>query len=261
MRCSYRVRNSPRALQFGDQLPGDADQIVRQCARAQPEPGDAGLLPVGEQVGQFADRAGEDGGVGAVDGSVQIVQPAACDWRRTPSAVSRNTTRSAKTCTVSPPRPASCCSDRTSATIDAASRSSRGVTKTTSALRAAKRYGTVAVRQCGDQRLPLRGTGDDGRTLHRQVPAVEVDVVDLVAVDEPPGGSVADLGVVLPAVPEPADHLDVVGGLVEQVRDQVVDVRCGQVGRCERWDRPPAEVIGLHRPARDLHADAGAARC
>jgi hypothetical protein len=46
------------------------------------------------------------------------------------------------------------------------------------------------------------------------VRAFEVDVVQLVAVDEPAGGRVADLGVVLPAVPEPADDLDVVGGLV-----------------------------------------------
>ena len=42
--------------------------------------------------------------------------------------------------------------------------------------------------------------------------------MQLVPVDEPSGGDVADDGVVLPAVPEPADHLDGVGGLVEQVR-------------------------------------------
>jgi hypothetical protein len=41
--------------------------------------------------------------------------------------------------------------------------------------------------------------------------------VQPVAIDEASGGDVADDGVVLPAVPEPPDHLNHLGGLVEQV--------------------------------------------
>lgn len=48
--------------------------------------------------------------------------------------------------------------------------------------------------------------------------ALEVDVVQLVAVDEPAGGHVPDLGVVVPAVPQPPDHLDVIGGLLIGLR-------------------------------------------
>ena len=74
--------------------------------------------------------------------------------------------------------------------------------------------------------------------LHGEPAALEVDVVQLVPVDEPAGGDVADLGVVLPAVPEPAQHLDVVGGLVEQVGDQPLRVRIveavGAVAGCSR---------------------------
>ena len=44
--------------------------------------------------------------------------------------------------------------------------------------------------------------------------------MDLVAVDKPAGGSVADLGVVLPTIPQPADHFDEVDGLVEALGDQ-----------------------------------------
>ncbi len=53
-----------------------------------------------------------------------------------------------------------------------------------------------------DQRLPLRGPRHDGRPLDGEVLAGEIDVVDLVPIDEAAGGDVADLGVVLPAVPQ-----------------------------------------------------------
>ena len=49
------------------------------------------------------------------------------------------------------------------------------------------------------------------------MPAHEVDVVQLVPVDEPPAGDVADGGIVLPAVPETARDFNGIGGLVEQV--------------------------------------------
>ena len=69
--------------------------------------------------------------------------------------------------------------------------------------------------------------------------------MQLVPVDEPAGGGVADLGVVLPAVPQPPDHLDIVGGLVEQVGNQLVDFGCRQVGGSMLRDVPAAEVFRL----------------
>ena len=73
------------------------------------------------------------------------------------------------------------------------------------------------VRQGGDDGLALRWSRGDRRPLDGEVLAGEVDVVQLVAVDESAGRDVANHRVVLPAVPEPPDHLDGVGGLVEQV--------------------------------------------
>ena len=77
------------------------------------------------------------------------------------------------------------------------------------------------VGQGGDDRLALRRPGHDRRALDGEEAALEVDVVQLVAVDEAAGGDVLDDGVVLPAVPQPADDLDDVGGLVEQVAQRV----------------------------------------
>ena len=68
-----------------------------------------------------------------------------------------------------------------------------------------------------DQRLPLRRPGHDRGALHAEELALEVDVVELVAIDEAARRLVADDGVVLPAVPEPADDLDGVGRLGEQL--------------------------------------------
>ena len=83
----------------------------------------------------------------------------------------------------------------------------------------------------------------DGPLTEKYFP-VEVDVVQLVAVDEPPGGDVADDGVVLPAVPQPADDLDGVGGFVEQV---------------DAADVAAAEQLGLVWGAADPHLPAGPA--
>ena len=118
------------------------------------------------------------------------------------------------------------------------------------------------VRQRGDERLALRRPRGDRRALDAEVAALEVDVVQLVAVDEPAGGGVADLGVVLPAVPEPADHLDVVGGLVEQRRPiscahgRIVAVvagrsagsarrpkRAASCGLADTWTRTPGPAV------------------
>ncbi len=108
--------------------------------------------------------------------------------------------------------------------------------------------GELVDRQCvsegRDDGLALRRTRGDRRPLDREVLAGEVDVVQLVAVDEASGGDVADDGVVLPAVPEPADHLDGVGGLVEQVSPA---------------DVAAAEQLGLVCGAADPHLPAGPA--
>ena len=96
----------------------------------------------------------------------------------------------------------------------------------------------------GDDRLALRGPGGDRGSLDREVLSFEVDVVQLVPVDEPAGGDVADDGVVLPAVPEPAGDLDGVGGLVEQIYPA---------------DIAPAEQVGLVWGAADPHLPAGPA--
>ncbi len=54
--------------------------------------------------------------------------------------------------------------------------------------------------------------------------------MQLFPVDESPGGHIADLGVVLPAVPQPAQHLDVVGGLGHQVVRALGDLAATEVG-------------------------------
>src|ERR1700736_6067943 len=65
-------------------------------------------------------------------------------------------------------------------------------------------------------RLPLRWTRGDRGSLDREVFSGEVDVMQFVSVDVAPGGHIANHRVVLPAVPQPAYHLDGIGGLVEQ---------------------------------------------
>ncbi len=81
--------------------------------------------------------------------------------------------------------------------------------------------------------------------------------MQLVPVDEAAGGHVPDLGVVLPAVPEPPYHLDVVGGLVEQVGDRGLG---GQVlGEVDARNATAAEVVGLVGPGADPHPQSGPA--
>ena len=179
------------------------------------KPDRPGPLPVQQQVGQLRGRAGEDGRVAGVLVPGQLVQPglaaaaaAARAGRGTPPGRRRRASLVA--------RPG--LAARISATIAAAC---AGV---------AWRH-EADVGRPGDQpvrprsRAPARDTTGwpcggrgviDGPLTLNQL-AGEVDVVQLVAVDEPPGRDVADLGVVLPAVPQPPDHLDVVGRLVEQL--------------------------------------------
>ena len=104
-------------------------------------------------------------------------------------------------------------------------------------LRPTSRYATSRWPSAATSGWPCGGRGVIDGPAHREVRAVEVDVVQLLPVDEPAGGGVADLRVVLPAVPQPAQHLDVVGGLVEQV---------GQ--RCGGPRRRAARVATVRRP-------------
>ena len=109
------------------------------------------------------------------------------------------------------------------------------------------------------QRLALGRPGRDRRAPDVEPPALEVDVVQLVPVDEAPGGRVADLGVVLPAVPQPPEHLDEVGGLVEQLGD-----RAGAVARPARRHRGgrrccAGRTVGLEGGGRHPDLDAGPA--
>ena len=89
--------------------------------------------------------------------------------------------------------------------------------------------GRGPVPQGRDDRLALRWPGGDGRALDAEVLTSEIDVMQFVPVDEPPGRDVTDLGVVLPAVPQPPDHLDVVGGLAEQPGDELAHRGIGVV--------------------------------
>ncbi len=123
----------------------------------------------------------------------------------------------------------------------------------------------VAVGQQCDHRLPLRRSGRDRRPSNVEEPAFEVDVVQLVAVDEPSRLHVAELRVVLPAVPQPPNDLDGVGGLVEQVVDELGQAILGErlpVALVESGDVAPAEVCGLLRGGGHLDLPAGATvRC
>ncbi|GAA2227045.1 hypothetical protein GCM10010413_23090 [Promicromonospora sukumoe] len=95
-----------------------------------------------------------------------------------------------------------------------------------------------------DRHLALRAARHDGGALDGEPLALEVDVVDLVLVHEAAGGDVADLGVVLPRVPQAAGDLDDVAGLGPCLRG----VGCGAA----------AERGGLGVGQGDAHEPAGA---
>lgn len=67
-----------------------------------------------------------------------------------------------------------------------------------------------------DDRAALRRARHDRGAPDAEGAAGEVGVVELVAVDEAAGGEVTDLGVVLPAVPEPPGRLGDLGRLVPE---------------------------------------------
>ena len=82
----------------------------------------------------------------------------------------------------------------------------------------------------------------------------------LAAIDEPAGGHVADDGVILPAVPEPADDLDRVGRLRNRsLTCRGVD-RAGELAGRQLREPAAAEVRRLAAAGRDLGAPARPAR-
>jgi hypothetical protein len=237
------------------QVAGDPGQVVRQGGGPQPESGQPGRLPVRQQVGQFGRRPGEHQGVAAVGGAGQRVQPVAAvgGGRRVVVEEDHQVAEDVHGVLLA----------AGGGLLGADRRHDRpGV------LRVARgdepevgrpghqpvRHGLV--RQGGDDRLALRRARGDRRAAHAEPAPLEVDVVQLVAVDEAAGGGVPDHRVVLPAVPEPAQHLHVVAGLLEQVRDQLPCGRRGQVRGHRRQGAPP-EVRGLVRAGRHLHPHPG----
>ena len=81
----------------------------------------------------------------------------------------------------------------------------------------------IAADRDRDDRLSLRRPRGDRRPFDRQPAALVVDVVQPLAVDEAVGRGVADLGVILPAVPQPPHRLDVLGGLANAVATGATD--------------------------------------
>jgi len=208
---------------------------VRQRGRPQPEAGQPGGLPVLQQVSQAGGGAGVDAGVAVVLGPGQLVQALLArdggglglveehhqvteDVHGLPLAAGPGL-----------PGP------DLGHDLRGVGRVARGDEPDVGRARdQLVRHAGVAER--GHDRLALRRPRGDRRPLHRKPAALEVDIVQLVPVDEPAGGHVADFRVVLPAVPEPAQHLHVVGGLVEALGDQPLHGRITELVRAQRRD-------------------------
>jgi hypothetical protein len=119
------------------------------------------------------------------------------------------------------------------------------------------------VSQGGHHRLSLGRAGGDRGSLDAEPAALEVDVVQLVAVDEPAARDIADHRVVGPAVPEAANYLDRIGGLTKQPGDMLREDRISQASGLavvpggQFRELAAAEVRGLAGPAGHLRAPAG----
>ena len=74
---------------------------------------------------------------------------------------------------------------------------------------------TRRVGQRCHHRLPLGRTRRDRGAFHRKEFPPKVDVVQFIPIDVAPGRRVADDRVVVPAVPQPAHHLDSIRGFVD----------------------------------------------
>src|ERR1017187_3251453 len=248
----------PAPLQLRHQARGDPQQVVADRAGPQPEAGQAAGLPVLQQVGQLRRRPGEDGGIAGVFGVGEFVEPGLPVGRSTSVVIQENHKIAENMHRVS---------RAPGGLLFAADLGDDGPGVPGVARRYVSDVGRPAdppvrhalVRPRGHERRPLRRPRGDRRTLDAEIVTGEVDVVQLAAVDEPAGGDVADLGVVLPAVPQPPDDLDVVGGLVEQLADQLLDRRVSAVLDAEPRERPAAEVRGFVLARGDLDSQAGPA--
>ena len=201
-------------------------------------------MPLAELVGERGRRRGQDrrrrnGGRRRSSSSRWSSAARAAD-----SSSSSSTSRSARTRSGGPDRP-TCRLGRTDLAemIDVTSSAPCGRDEDHVGARrrpARRRAGTWA--STTTRGWPCGGRGVIDGTTHREVLALEVDVVELVPVDEAPGGAVTDLGVVLPAVPQPSGHLDRIGGLG---RTRVLDRR--RSARGSRSRRPKWATSSLLR--------------
>jgi len=115
------------------------------------------------------------------------------------------------------------------------------------------------VAQGSHNRLALRWAWRNRGPFDGKPAPLEVDVVQLVPVDEPSSRDVADLSVVLPAIPQPAQHLNVIGGLSEILVDLLLHGRIiDRTGRQARQRAAP-EVSRHVVTCRDLNSNAGSA--
>jgi hypothetical protein len=258
---AFRVAGAERAAvaQFRDERPGDLLKVVRQRAGTEPETVEPRrLFPVEQQVRQFAGRAGDDRAVRSEVGAVEVVEPPLARRGGAGGLVD----------------------EHYEVRVDLERRQGtfliilggadlrhdlRGVLRAGGGHEddvgraGGEAVGHVGVRERGDDGLALRRAGRDGRAADGEPAAVEVDVVQLAAVDEPAGRHVADHRVVLPGVPQPPHDLDGVGGLVEQVAEVRGDGGVGDVLLSQRRELAAAEVPCLVRRRRDPRAPAGPA--
>ncbi len=109
------------------------------------------------------------------------------------------------------------------------------------------------------QRTALRRTRQLQRPLHREIATLMVDTVNPRRVREQAGFAVADQGLVLPAVPEPRDHIGELGGtgitiLVDrQPVEPEVRRRAFVIGRDDvPGDAPPGRVVERIEDAGDV---------
>ena len=241
-------------LQRRHDVVDDGVEVVAGHRRPQPEAVEPEVAPGQQLVGQLVGRADERSRrrSGARTRRGRRARPrraAASAW-----VSARNTTRSANSRSGGPSRPTAASAPRTSAIQRGTSAVSAGVTNTTSADVAANSNGIGWWASAATIGWPCGGRGTIDGPFTREEAALEVDVVQLVAVDEAAGGDVLDDGVVLPAVPQPAHDLDDVGGLVEQVArapatsGRPVGGRAGTAGRRRAASSARPDTRACHPP-------------
>ena len=224
---SYSRPERAAPLQLGHQAAGDLGR-GRAGIAAGPEPaaGQARRLPVLASGRQAA--PGVPVKVTAslrILGSRAVVQPGLAGHRGARVGVEEDQEVSRKPGTVSAARPAR--PGRRGSRRRGCGHGQRraACTNARSVARPASRYAAMPCARAPTTGWPCGGRGRDRRALDAEPAALEVDVVQLVPIDEAAGRDIANLGVVLPAVPQPPHDLHVVGRLGEQVTDQLAGGR------------------------------------